>query len=578
MTATAIYARYSTDRQDARSIEDQLRRCRRFADERHLKVVTEFTDAAQSGATLHRAGMQRLLAAARSRPPGFTTVLVDDLSRLSRDLGNTWRIVFEDLAAAGVKVIDCTTGMASDGAGARLTFGALALVNDTFLQMVRTETHRGLEGRALAGFHTGGRCYGYTTIPEPDPADPEHPRAVLRVQPEEAARVRDIFERYAAGEPARSIARHLNAEGVPSPYDRLGYAKRTGAGWGTNQIQSLLRNERYIGKLVWNKREFFRDPVTKRRRARLRPEKDWITTVAPELAIVPRDLWDAVQLRHRSRRPGGQFNGKRTVRLLSGFLRCGACGGPMSIVASNTKAGVTYARYGCSTRHAKGPKACPNNRLVSERKVDAMVLAGLEEYVQSDEFQGWLDEALSRAERAKRRRGNPEEHRLDAEVRAQQARCDRIAAAIVEVGVSETLRASLVREEERLRDLRRRLAEVQRPKVVQLAIDLTKAAEAVRSIARLATADVAAARARLAPYLDHVLLNPQIEDGEPVYTADVVLKNTTAALVGGRSVPSVVDGFGCGGMQDAFPHSPSPVFTGVVMRYRGTAVLATVET
>ena len=42
-------------------------------------------------------------------------------------------------------------------------------MNDTFLQLVRTETHRGLEGRALGGFWTGGRVYGYPTIKEPNP-------------------------------------------------------------------------------------------------------------------------------------------------------------------------------------------------------------------------------------------------------------------------------------------------------------------------------------------------------------------------------------------------------------------------
>src|SRR5882762_6456629 len=160
LSGVAIYARYSTDKQDARSIEDQVRRCRAQAEARSLRIVSEYKDAAQSGATMLRAGMQRMLAAARTKPLPFDAVLVDDLSRLSRDLGQAWQIIFGDLLSVGVRVIDCNTGMASDGAGARLTFGAMALVNDTFLQLVRTETHRGLEGRALAGFHTGGRCFG----------------------------------------------------------------------------------------------------------------------------------------------------------------------------------------------------------------------------------------------------------------------------------------------------------------------------------------------------------------------------------------------------------------------------------
>lgn len=546
-TPAAIYARYSTDRQDARSIDDQLRRCRRFAEERGHQVVVEYSDAAQSGASLDRADMQRLLAAARGRPPAFRAVLVDDLSRLSRDLGATWNLVFGDLAAAGIRVVDCTTGMASDGAGARLTFGAMALVNDTFLQLVRTETHRGLEGRALAGFHTGGRCFGYTTTPEPNPADPEHPRAVLRVEATEGAVVRRIFERYVAGESARRIAEQLNYDRVPAPYDRLGYRKSAGRGWATNQVQSLLRNERYIGHVVWNKREFFRDPTTKRRRARLRPEKDWVVTEAPELAIIPREIWDAAQERFRQRRqPGGRANSKKTVRLLSGFLRCGTCGSAMSIVATTPRGSVTYARYGCSANHGKGAAACPNNRMVSERRLDAMVLGGLEAYVQSPEFQGWLDEAIAAADRARTRQSPSAETELEAGVRAQQAKVERVAAAIVEVGISETLRAVLVREEARLRELRTKLAEVCQPKVVKLALDLSRAAEAVRQIAQLAQVDPVRARARLAPYLDHVLMTPGEQPGE--YSAEVVLVgNATASLAEGRSVPSVVDGLGCGG-------------------------------
>lgn len=87
----AIYARYSSDRQDARSIDDQLRRCRAYAAGHGFRVGAEFSDAAKTGANVEREGMQRLLAAARNgRGSAFGVVLVDDLSRLSRDLGDTW--------------------------------------------------------------------------------------------------------------------------------------------------------------------------------------------------------------------------------------------------------------------------------------------------------------------------------------------------------------------------------------------------------------------------------------------------------------------------------------------------------
>lgn len=102
--------RYSTDKQDARSIDDQLRRCREYAERHQQEVVGEFTDAATSGAHTDHVNLRRMLdvATATKRPP-FKAVIVDDLSRLSRDLGDTWRIIFTDLAAVDVRVIDAST-------------------------------------------------------------------------------------------------------------------------------------------------------------------------------------------------------------------------------------------------------------------------------------------------------------------------------------------------------------------------------------------------------------------------------------------------------------------------------------
>jgi DNA invertase Pin-like site-specific DNA recombinase len=39
MKNAALYARFSTDKQDARSIDDQLRRCRAYAEAHGLAVV-----------------------------------------------------------------------------------------------------------------------------------------------------------------------------------------------------------------------------------------------------------------------------------------------------------------------------------------------------------------------------------------------------------------------------------------------------------------------------------------------------------------------------------------------------------
>lgn len=65
------------------------------------------------------------------------------------------------LGAERFSVVDVTSGLSSDAQGARMAFGAMALISDGFLRMIRTETNRGLEGRALAGFATGGKTFAF---------------------------------------------------------------------------------------------------------------------------------------------------------------------------------------------------------------------------------------------------------------------------------------------------------------------------------------------------------------------------------------------------------------------------------
>ena len=79
----AIYARFSSEMQDARSISDQVALARKYAEARGLTVTQTYQDAAISGAsTLNRPGLQRLLADAANG--GFDVIVTESLDRLSR--------------------------------------------------------------------------------------------------------------------------------------------------------------------------------------------------------------------------------------------------------------------------------------------------------------------------------------------------------------------------------------------------------------------------------------------------------------------------------------------------------------
>ena len=75
-------------------------------------------------------------------------------------------------------------------------------------------------------------------------------------------------------------------------------------GWGPSTINGnrqrgtgILNNEMYIGRLVWNRLRYVKDPETGKRISRVNPDDKWIVQEVPELRIVERGLWVEVKAR-----------------------------------------------------------------------------------------------------------------------------------------------------------------------------------------------------------------------------------------------------------------------------------------
>ena len=80
---TAIYARYSGDKQRETSIDDQVRNCTQHVEREGFSVSQVYHDKAITGAIKARPGYQQMLKDAEAG--AFDILMVDDLSRLSRD-------------------------------------------------------------------------------------------------------------------------------------------------------------------------------------------------------------------------------------------------------------------------------------------------------------------------------------------------------------------------------------------------------------------------------------------------------------------------------------------------------------
>ncbi len=233
-------------------------------------------------------------------------------------------------------------------------------MNALFLKDLADKTRRGLRGRVEEGLSGGGNAYGYDVVHQPG-ADGMPMRGVRRINATEAQVVRRIFAAYAAGRSARRIAHELNAEGVPAP---------GGRSWGASTISGnkargtgILNNELYIGRLVWNKLRYIKDPETGRRVSRLNEPSRWVVKEVPELRIVDRELWDRVKARQDTMRcdtrPDARVrpcDRRRPRYLLSGLIVCGACGGRYTKISADL--------FGCAAARNKGAAVCDNLRNV----------------------------------------------------------------------------------------------------------------------------------------------------------------------------------------------------------------------
>jgi len=542
MMPVAIYARYSTDEQDPRSIEDQVRQCTEHAKRHRLGVVAEFADAAVSGSHTDREQLRRMLdAATATRRPPFRAVLVDDLSRLSRNMGDFWRVV-DDLAGAGVNVIDVQTGMSSDDPNARMVFGAKSLVNDQFLQMVRYQTHRGLTGRALAGFSTGGSQYGYRTIAEANPNDVEHPRKLWVIDENEADIVRRIFDLYDRGAASyKSIAETFNRERIPAPRDgRKGH--KIGFGWNHTSVRSILMNEKYIGVWTWNTHKWTAVPGKRQRRRIARPESEHVTKEMPELAIIDRATWDRVQTRigrvhhvdksgTRRGRPAG--SGSRPY-LVSGLLKCGVCGGPMSISGQRVKNGIRYAQFGCTAHRSRGASVCANSETISEKKITGSLIAALKDALASDELREVFARAFERRVNERSKTVKPVD--LERQLEAAQRRVANATRLIVEMPDDLDLRRQRETDKAEVRRIQAAIAELAKAKTATRAVPDRKAISAALDgfLDRVATAAPEQGREVLAKCLTPLKITPVDQKPEQFGDAPIKFrgpKNKTPGLV-----------------------------------------------
>lgn len=531
-----ILGRHSSEMQNPKSADDQIREGRAYAERCGWNVVGTGKDEAKSGrSTVGRTAFFDAMAAAEAGDCDI--ILVEDISRFARDAADTLNAA-RKLRENSVCI--CTIG---GGILSGLELVIRAQIAQEQSEEMGRRVRRGHRGAARRGRAMGSAAYGYVILDEPDAtginrAIDETKRPILL----------DLFKDTVAGLSSVDLCRALNNQGEPAP-DGGKWRPKTLTG-DPHLQNGILRNPIYVGRLVYGKSRSTYVASKGEREITAGLQMDQIVTEAPQLRIIDDDLWFATQevLDERSRRlldsKGKRVpnQARRPTYPLSGRIKCGVCGSTYAVAGD---------RLACDGRRLG---VCSNSRRVSRQDVQAAVFDAVgDRLLRHDLIDRYLPEYRREYEAA-----SAQQARKTQTVEARRREVDRQIQnllAVARLGASDSQAAVLLHddlaklgaEKKKLdREAARPLAPVEALSmetdaiIGRLHVLLDDLGEALEGPQR----DAARARDILRSFIDRVVVTPHEAggkaDGRGSGAVRVTVEGSLAALLGLARIDRVV--------------------------------------
>jgi DNA invertase Pin-like site-specific DNA recombinase len=394
---TWAYCRYSSDKQNDRSIEQQISEIERICQRLGLPAPGAeriYSDRAKSGKSVKgRDQLARLLADAQQDTRRVRRVLMLwDVDRLGRNLFESIGIAGRLYQGLGFRIATCD-GLDSDHDRFKADLVRAAESADYFITRLRRNVKRGLEDARRKG-HWLGKCpVGYRRVKDEKTIVPD---------PEQLRWIGFAFaEAHRLRGHVAAVLRTLRA--------------RTGAAWHKRTLIRVLRSPRYV-----------------------------------EAGAVSREVFDQVQ-EYTSER-GKIFNRAHDGRLRSGagtgrspllsLFKCGLCQSPIV----TTKRDLTDRRLGCRAHNADC--SCENGVTVREGVLIRMIVSTLQERLLDGAGMGRLIDMIGEEVEAMSRSAELDGRNLATEIADRERRIGRLVKRMEE---SDDAMPEL---EDRLRELR----------------------------------------------------------------------------------------------------------------------------
>ena len=364
----ALAYRVSTKGQvDHDDIPMQKIACRKFAQQQGWRVVQEKAEKGVSGSKVSaskRDVIQELRMAANNKE--FDILLVYMFDRLGRIESET-PFVLEWFVQHGIEMWSTHEGqqrIESHGDKLMNYIRFWQAAGESEKTSMRTRDR--IRQIVSSGHYAGGFVpYGYRAVNKGRVNKRDQPVKDLEIDPEEAAWVREVFEKVAnEGASGYAMARMLNERGLRT---------RQGAKFQSVNIRRLIRHEGYTGYIM-----------TKAARSEF----------MPQLQIVDGDLFTKANERMDSRCKNAAENKNAAKKsgnptLLAGIVVCAHCGAKMSAflhtdrykLADGSIREKVQAKYNCYQR-GQHLRECDGQSLYLAERVDGVVLALVDQMFQ----------------------------------------------------------------------------------------------------------------------------------------------------------------------------------------------------
>lgn len=367
------------DKPESDSIQNQQRIISKhieYMEQQGERVVSVklYSDDGYAGGSLNRPAFQRMMHAIENGE--INCVIFKDLSRLGRNYPELGKLMEDYFPQKGIRVISVLNNLDSlkspeTYCSAIVSFSNI--VNDDYIRQLSIKIKSTLDMKRSSGEFIGNYApYGYIKSAEN--------RHQLVIDPEAAEVVRMIYNWYAEGISASGITKRLNALHIPTPSEYKtqrgckGFVSHSSGGkklgtWSITTINSILRDEVYIGNLVQGK---YKSISYRSKQMVPNEQENWIVVEGTHEAIIS-DAQFAIVHDRLARHTRVSPKNTETY-LLSGMVFCGSCGRRLNRCTTNG-----YGSYRCPTRtYAADQCNCPS---VSEKKLMSITLRAVQKQI-----------------------------------------------------------------------------------------------------------------------------------------------------------------------------------------------------